>query len=355
MNAKARASLLVAAALPLFCASAFSWGPEGHETISDIAQARLDPRTQAGIAAVLGSQSIRLADISNYPDALRYGDTDGGGLFNPPLSKDPASAPWHFINIPIEASVSRTPTTDDLGQYHDCDEKATGATAQLMGDTAQDCIQAQIKFAISQLNAPAPAVDPLASAAESAQAAALLQRKRRVALMYLVHLVGDAHQPMHTSIDHNDAGGNAEHVEFENRLERLHELWDDLIDKTAWQNQAPGAANALAQQLIAQLDALPQDEVAGWISADVDTAINNAIGESFNISKNTIYPDYYKLRKDQPGAKPVVLPPGYQAQMQPIAYKRLQQAGVRLAYILNQINWDGVAAPVAPAAKSNRP
>ncbi len=333
--------------------AAFSWGPEGHETISDIAQTRLDPQTQAAITGILGP-NVSLSDISNYPDTLRYGPTDFGGLLSRPLAKDAATGSWHFTNIPIQQNVSQTPTTDELNQYPDCDKQASGATAQFMGDSVQDCIHAQIKFALSQLSAPRPAPNPQASSAESAQADALWRDRKIIALSYVVHLVGDAHQPMHTAENNNDAGGNTENVQFEGKLERLHELWDDLIDKTSWQNQTPGAANILAQQLLADLNSLPANEVASWIDSDVETTINNAIGESFNISKNTIYPDYYKSLNGQPSAQPLVLPADYQAKMQPIAHQRLQMAGVRLAHILNQVNWDGDnKAPSQPSQGSN--
>ncbi len=324
--------------------AAFSWGPEGHETIADIAQARLDPQTQASIAGILGS-NVSLSNISNYPDTLRYGPTDFGGLLSRPLVMDAATDPWHYTNIPIQQNISQTPTTDELNQYPDCDKQASGTVAQLMGDSVQNCIHAQIKFALSRLSAPRPVPNPQATAAESAQADALWRDRRIIALSYVVHLVGDEHQPMHTAEDNNDAGGNTENVQFEGKSEHLHELWDDLIDKTGWQNQTPGAANALAQQLLADLDSLPPNEVASWIANDVETTINNAIGESFNISKNTIYPDYYKSRGNQPSAQPLVLPADYQARMQPIAHRQLQVAGVRLAHILNQVNWDGDQTP----------
>lgn len=330
---------LLAAAFMFGPIAAFSWGPEGHEAISDIAQARLDPQTQAAISGILGS-NVSLSDISNYPDTLRYGPTDFGGLLSRPLAKDAATGSWHFTNIPVQENLSQTPTTDQLNQYPDCDKQASGNTAQLMGDSVQDCIHAQIKFALSQLSAPRPVPNPQASEAEFAQALTLWKDRRIIALSYVVHLVGDEHQPMHTAEDNNDNGGNTENVQFQGKLEHLHELWDDLIDKTGWQDQTPQAANALAQQLLADLDSLPKEEVASWISSDVETTINNAIGESFNISKNTIYPDYYKSRNDQQNANPLILPADYQAQMRPIVNKRLQMAGVRLAHILNQVNWD---------------
>lgn len=344
---KKRSTLIIlsaAMALVLSPISAFSWGPEGHMTVSSIAQARLVPRANIAISDILGSDQTTLAEISNYPDTIRYGSTDFGGLLSKPLAKDPATGPWHFMNIPVQANLSQTPTSDELDQYPLCNENASGATAQMMQDSVQNCLHAQIKFALARLTTPRPVQNPDGSQQDLDQALSLWKDQRIIALSFLVHLVGDEHQPMHSSEDNNDNGGNVEEVLFEGQTDRLHELWDDLIDKTGWQSQTPGAANALAQKLLDDLDTLPSNEVASWIAGDVETTINNAIGESFNISKNTIYPEYYRLRKDQTGDAPVVLPPDYQAQMQAIAYKRLQMAGVRLAHILNQVNWDGATS-----------
>jgi hypothetical protein len=260
------------------------------------------------------------------------------------------TSPFHFTNIPISASVSATPTTKELDKYLDCNEKAAGPVATLMGDTSRDCVHAQIKFFLGVLSNPAPTRNPGASASETAHARESWKDKRIVALSYLVHLVGDAHQPLHTSVSHNDAGGNAETVKFDGKLERLHEFWDDLLDTTSWKDQTPGAANKLAKELISTLDTLSPTEIASW-TTDVESTVNNAVGESFNISKKTIYPEYYKLRKDQPGTKPVVLPVSYKTKYQPIAYKRLQQAGVRLAWLLNGVDWDGTKAQDASPAK----
>ena len=51
-------------------------------------------------------------------------------------------------------------------------------------------------------------------------------RKRAIALMFLVHLVGDVHQPLHVVARNNDRGGNEVFVRVARRTGRLHHLWD---------------------------------------------------------------------------------------------------------------------------------
>ena len=95
MNTKNRVSLLTA--ILLFGPSAaFCWGPEGHDTIADIAEARLSPDTQAAIGGILGP-GIGLSDVANYPDTIRYGSSDFGGLLTTPLPADKLTSPFKTI------------------------------------------------------------------------------------------------------------------------------------------------------------------------------------------------------------------------------------------------------------------
>ena len=54
---------------------------------------------------------------------------------------------------------------------------------------------------------------------------------RRIALRFVVHLVGDIHQPLHAG-HRKDRGGNEIHVKFQGRKVRLHKLWDTSLIKS---------------------------------------------------------------------------------------------------------------------------
>jgi len=310
-------------------AAAFCWGPVGHEAVGIVAEARLEPQVQLAMTRILGA-GVGLAQIADCADVLRDADTDCAGVFDPPLQQDKLTSSWHFVNIPLDAAVSQTPATSDIDQYKDCDETASGPTAAAMQDSREDCVRGQIQFAMQTLRAPAPAPAPQASLAQVQAQSASVLRQRQMALMFLVHLVADSHQPLHVT-DDNDAGGNQEHVIFQGRRRSLHQVWDGVIGA-----QSAMDAPALAKLLEQDLSRLPQDEIAGWTQADLEAVINAGICEGFGIAKNVIYPAYFAAKAASPDGRSVQLGQDYQNQMQPIAFKRLEQAAVRLAFLLNQ-------------------
>jgi len=58
------------------------------------------------------------------------------------------------------------------------------------------------------------------------------ERERLEALKYLVHFIGDMHQPLHASNNH-DRGGNDVTVTFVGRQTNLHAVWDSGIIEPA--------------------------------------------------------------------------------------------------------------------------
>ena len=138
-----------------------AWGPEGHIVIATIANARLTPAARAAVRQLLGRHS--LASVANFADQIR--------------PQRPETANWHFVDIP------KGETNYDPGR--DCQPSPKG-----------DCVIAAI------------------ARAETALKDRSLPRKQRAeALKFLVHFVGDLHQPLHWS-DNHDRGGNDVNVSF---------------------------------------------------------------------------------------------------------------------------------------------
>ena len=142
-------------------------------------------------------------------------------------------------------------------------------------------------------------------------------------LPWLVHLVGDSHQPLHATSRYvksqpkGDAGGN---FVFVQGGPNLHSLWDnaaaprdlpyeDVVryarEIAAENPQEPGSLN-------------PKD----WIA------------ESFELDKSTVYT--FGL---DTGTKehPLVMPPGYEEKAKSVARQRVALAGYRLAAVLNRL------------------
>jgi S1/P1 Nuclease len=162
---------------------ALSWGSNGHSIIAEIAQHRLHPQVFARIEDLLGRQAS-LGSVASWADDI--------------AQKRPDTINWHFVNIPYEAT--------NYDPSRDCRPTPKG-----------DCIINAIKRSRATLQ------DRFAP-----------KQQRTESLMFLVHLMGDIHQPLHT-IDHNDAGGNKVVVNFFGTPMSLHIVWDvGLIEKRTY-------------------------------------------------------------------------------------------------------------------------
>ena len=138
--------------------------------------------------------------------------------------------------------------------------------------------------------------------------------------MYLVHFVADEHMPLHAVGD--DRGETRKSVTFMGVKKNLHSLWDDLIMPEDWRAQAkmdPAPYVKTVEKYI------PKD-AASLTQGDF---IDAAVLESLAIAKDKILPRYAKDHGAGLGEE-------YQKEMQPIAFKRLAEAGVRLAALLER-------------------
>lgn len=278
--------------LPALCASALlfttfasqAWGPEGHAIVADIAQQHLDPAASAEVAALLKQEGLsRLDDISSWADANR--------------KAMPHTSGWHYVDIPLHA--------DDFVAARDCPEG--------------DCVVARIDQYAHVL------------ADKSATPQARLE-----ALKWVVHLVGDVHQPLHAE-DNNDKGGNTVQVNFFGKGTNLHSLWDGQIIRKAL-DFIPGP-NYTFDHAIVQADAMKLDanitstERRTWApSGDLSSLGGEAIGwadESHRLAQQVAYTDLAKPSGEAWSQR-------YQLKAWPVIETRLEQAGVRLAAVLNE-------------------
>jgi hypothetical protein len=170
------------------------WGHEGHEIVASLAQTRLTENARNGIRSLIGDAS--LASISNWADEVR---PDRDETYN-----------WHFVDIPKDAS--------GFSDERDCflpNSRHKGSATD-----HHNCVVDRIesfKKVLSDSNA---------------------SRDDRIeALKFLVHFVGDVHQPMHAIGE--AAGGNGVAVtEFGSQqcgrhACNLHGAWDTgLIEHT---------------------------------------------------------------------------------------------------------------------------
>lgn len=273
--------LYICVPLLAICHSASVWafGPVGHEVVAYIAEDKLQPATRLKINSILG-QDEDLASVANWADQVR-------------ATTRPETAPWHFIDIEVRESVT------EVDESRFC--------------TNQECVVAQIDSDIAILKddtQPKP--------------------KKLEALKFLVHFLGDVHQPLHCA-DDLDRGGNEKFVHFKSPGTRsrtgtkinLHALWDHLIEVKTTEDPRE-LATELEKEITAQDEAdWNKGEPKGWA------------WESFTIAHDSIYSEF------DPGAtdpKGVSTPADYYTgKMRTIVERQLEKAGIRLAHVLNSI------------------
>ena len=278
---------------------AFAWGDEGHRIIAVIAYARLTPAARAKVDAILAADrdTLTAPDFASRATwADRYRDSDR-------LDKKVhylATRAWHFANVEIDGGT--------LGAA--CHAPDLPSARPASRGPADDCVVHKVDEFAAEL------VDARTSAAE-----------KRLALKFLMHFVGDLHQPLHVA-DHQDRGGNAVPVFYGaiQSPDNLHSYWDTrLVEKLGRDPKKVGAA----------LDARIAGEDASQWSAG---APGLWAQETFAQARDVAY-DFggESFVTDANGAQTVRLDATYDARALPVVREQLSKAGVRLAAVLNEL------------------
>jgi hypothetical protein len=238
-----------------------AWGPEGHKVVAMIAEKYISHTALERAQAILGGSSLE--DVANWADEIRRGRRE--------------TAPWHYIDIPLGANA--------IDPARDCPN--------------DNCVTAQIvRFTAVLKDSNA---DPTA---------------RQEALKFVVHFVGDLHQPLHDE-DDNDKGGNQRIVVFFGRTENLHEVWDSgILDHD----------DSNPERLAATLEGrITDSNKVKWVHGTVeDWAL-----EGHKIAQQIAYGDL-------PSGSTPDLEQSYEDAAAPLVEIQLEKAGVRLASILNE-------------------
>jgi hypothetical protein len=244
--------------------AALAWGASGHAIVAELAQRRLEPGALAKVKELLGGETS-LASIASWADDVRPHETE--------------TSNWHFVDIPYDAS-----------RY----------------DPARDCQRSPMGDCV--IEAIARLRTTLADASQSREG-------RARALKFLVHFVGDLHQPLHCAHRNHDRGGNDVMVFFFGERVALHKVWDtSIIDRRVfnWGEYV----RYLEEEWFPQQDAakLARGGPIDWALESHAHAVKDvyAIPGDFNVGES-----YYK--------KALL-----------VVDRQLAAAGVRLARLLNE-------------------
>ena len=242
-----------------FSINALAWGQIGHRVTGAIAQQHLTPQAQAAISALLPTED--LAEASTYPDEMRS---------SPDEFWQKKAGPFHYVTIPEGQT------------YAD-----VGAPEQGDGVSALKMFTANLK---------------------SSQTS---KEEKQLALRFIVHIIGDLHQPLHAG-NGTDRGGNDFKVNFFWQDSNLHRVWDSELLEQRKLSYTEWTAK-LNRKISAQ-------NINDWSTTDPQVWI----AESIKI-RDEIYPKEDEISWD------------YLYNHLPQAKQRLKMAGIRIAAYLNEI------------------
>ena len=257
-----------------------AWGGQGHRLVGLIAADRLTPVAKQNVAWLLDGQS--LADVSSWPDTI--------------TGEQVQTSYWHYLNIPPDAS--------GYDRDRDC-PRQPGVEAGSRGDRWRDCVVDRIAYWEERLGNPK-----------------LDRADRATALKFVVHFIGDLHQPYHAL--GVGRGGNDVKVRVFGQTDcgkdpnkpvpcNLHSVWDSrLIER---RNLDETAYFASLKKLIADrnLGSQPPGTPAQWAE------------QSFRLAKEALVKDGGDIDE------------GYYRRHITVIDERMALAGVRLAASLNRI------------------
>jgi hypothetical protein len=266
--------------------AALGWGGDGHAIVADIAWRELSPEAQAKVAELLDGfeAGTTIQEIGSWADAVR------------PTEAYQWSAPLHYVNMPPEAS----------GYDHTRDCPEVGCVVSAIDRFARE---------LSDESLPT--------------------EQRREALLFLVHFVGDMHQPLHGGRA-QDRGGNDIQITLFDTPTNLHRAWDSQLlaahDASPWP--------LIAERLAVEIDAT--DRIA-WLADTFERDWTATAGrwayESHHLAEqfcyiintgDTVGSDYVQLSA-------------------PVIEARLSQGGVRLAAVLEWCLSDQPEPALTPA------
>jgi S1/P1 Nuclease len=219
-------ALWILAALLLTIVRAYAWGDDGHKTVALIAEQFLDPAVKKKITAMLAADPDSLTP-HDFASAATWADKCRDS--NNRRDHYAQTQNWHFIDLEI----------------NDPDIKAA-------------CFgRAPLPAGTLASNGPAKAyiVDKINHFAAELKDPKTGFEERLFALKFLLHFVGDLHQPLHTA-DNNHRGGNRVKVHVGSKDVSLHGVWDAQL---VWANAKKPAD--LARDLLMQITTA---QAASW-------------------------------------------------------------------------------------------
>lgn len=268
--------------LGLLAVPALAWNEEGHRAVALVAERQLSPAARRYVDAVLGEHphdnSRTLSDSSCWPDKIRPWPEFHHGS-------------WHYTNLPILLDGVQGPT-------------------QISGD------------AMPALNLCTRVLkDPRSSPSEKA-----------VAMAWVVHLIGDIHQPLHAAtgfskrFPEGDRGATRFEVKMGQSRTNLHAFWDSA-GGLFWKGANHARLDSIVDGLLKEF---PEDEAVRVVSPKTWQ------DESHRLAVDVAYQG---VQPDE------ALTPDYIERARQVSQARIALAGYRLAAYIERLSRASNARP----------
>ncbi|XP_073000314.1 endonuclease 2-like [Typha latifolia] len=260
-----------------------AWGKEGHFMICKIAEEYFTNKTSKAVLDLLPETANGdLASVCSWADEMRF--------------RYRWSSPLHYINTPGVCTYKYS----------------------------RDCHNSKGQKDMCVVGAINNYTEQLYNYGDSTNSYNLTE-----SLMFLAHFVGDVHQPLHVGFE-ADEGGNTIIIHWYRRKTNLHHVWDVSIIETAMRD-------FYNKDLTTMIEAIKRNITDGW-SDEIDnwencrnkraTCANSYASESIHLACSYAYKDVEQNS---------TLGDDYFFSRYPVVEKRIAQAGIRLALILNRI------------------
>ena len=307
-------------------ASASAWWDSGHRLVALVAWSRMDTATRVRVLKLLG-QHPQVNKHFTPPDELRDQSMRNqwvisqAAVWSDLVRKTDRDRPtWHYINRPL-----------------------------FLSDDARRLLEPRLKVNLSTV------VPPAASLATQElnviQAITLCRRRlaardagdaeRAVCVTWLCHMVGDVHQPCHSTASFTakrfplgDRGGNDVPIQGRKKTINLHMYWDGQF----------GGGRSLSGDLVRRAAVLLADRklVAAGRRAEKQLQAEAWVSESHRLAQQVVYSPKIlaAIRRGEADAEKeipaVALSRAYAKQAQAVSRQRVVEAGFRLARVLKE-------------------
>ena len=293
----------------------FAWGSSGHRIIARVATHYLNRRAQDEVRRLLAGEKEDVIAASTWADEIRF--------------SRPETSNWHFVDFPRNATAY-VPSRDCL---------ATGQG---------ECMVSAVQRFIRVLKNPKYG-----------------DEEKREALKFLIHLVGDLHQPLHCGYK-DDRGGNIIRVYFTRSvITNLHSAWDSGMiaramaeyggDESKYETYLNKTYDKFANDVVRSTKG-DQDWISEWAFESYCIAVRSAynlkmskleapcqmaLGMSFlpfqglGQGRHHATPGFSVQKTSR--SLPVDISGAYYKANLPVLERQLVKGGIRLALILNEI------------------